>query len=82
MWNTGTESKDKRKKLYEEWFTCNCSVVEGEPGFFNDASGVGLRLRFLDDGWPDCGDNSVCALDDDGVGVDAVGDVALLDAAE
>lgn len=52
--------------------TCNCSVVEGEPGFFTDACGVGLRLRCLGDGWPDCGDN-VC---------DAVGVVAVDDAAE
>lgn len=77
MWSTGTESKED---IIDEWFTCNCSVVEGEPGFFCDACGVGLRLRFLDNCWPDCGESSECALDD--VGVDAVGDVTLLDAAE
>lgn len=80
MWNTGTEFKVNGKKMNmkKNCLTCNCSVVEGELGFFTDACGVGLRLRFLDDCWPDCGDNNVCAL----VGVDAVGDVTLDDAAE
>lgn len=60
-------AKEKKTNLQR---TCNCSVVEGELGFFVDTSGVGLRLRFLDDCCPDCGDRVLFELV-------VIGDVAL-----